>query len=73
VTRTERKRIAQRHHNGWTRAEREDLLDGQSVAEFVAEARAGWPKVPVPKDPVAAAMKVRDKHADHPDLIAWGA
>ncbi|MFD8117073.1 hypothetical protein [Streptomyces microflavus] len=38
------------------------ILDGRSVAEFVAEARKGWPKVPVPGDPVAAARKVVAKY-----------
>jgi hypothetical protein len=34
-------------------------LEGKSVREWVAEARAGWPKAPpAPKDPIAAAQKV---------------
>ncbi|MEU3052255.1 hypothetical protein [Streptomyces griseus] len=40
----------------------EHILDGRSVAEWVAEARAGWPKVPVPSDPVSAARKVVAKY-----------
>ncbi|PRH79384.1 hypothetical protein C6N75_09885 [Streptomyces solincola] len=39
-------------------------LEGRSVAQWVAEARAGWPKVPVPSDPYVAARKVLDKHAE---------
>lgn len=56
------KRIAQRHHNGWNAQERAHPLDGMSTAEFVAVARAGWPKVPAPTDPYKAARRVLDKH-----------
>lgn len=38
-------------------------LDGHTVATWVAEARAGWPKVPVPADPVSAAERVMKAHA----------
>ncbi|GGR51890.1 hypothetical protein [Streptomyces roseolus] len=38
-------------------------LDGRSVAEWVREARQGWPRVPVPSDPIAAARKVFERHA----------
>lgn len=39
-------------------------LDGLSVREWVAEAREGWPKVPVPADPYKAAQRVREAWAD---------
>ena len=39
-------------------------LDGKSVAQWVAEARAGWPRVPVPKDPHKAALRVLSQHQD---------
>jgi hypothetical protein len=60
---TAAKRIAQRHHNGYNAQERAHPLDGMSTAEFVRVARAGWPRVPVPADPLKAARKVAEKHA----------
>lgn len=39
------------------------ILDGYTVAQFVRTARAGWPKVPVPADPIKAQRKV---------VEAWG-
>lgn len=39
-------------------------LEGKSVAEWVREARAGWPKVPTPKDPLKAALKLAEKYDD---------
>ena len=56
------KKIADRHHHGGNREQRAHPLDGKSVAEWVAEARQGWPRVPVPKDPLKAAQKVADKY-----------
>lgn len=43
-------------------------LGGQTVADWVAEARAGWPRVPVPKDPAKAAQKLAEKYADELEL-----
>lgn len=46
-------------------------LDGKSVADWVAEARKGWPKVPAaPKDPAEAARKIAAKYGDEVDLGA---
>lgn len=46
-------------------------LGGQTVAEWVREARAGWPRVPVPADPYKAACKLLQAHQDelHYDTI----
>lgn len=37
-------------------------LGGLTVAEWVKEARAGWPRVPVPKDPIKAAQRLVEKY-----------
>lgn len=48
-------------------------LGGQTVREWVKEARAGWPKVPVPKDPAKAALKVAAKYAPDPwTVVEYG-
>ncbi|MEU6056967.1 hypothetical protein [Streptomyces sp. NPDC047097] len=39
-------------------------LEGRSVSRWVAEARKGWPKVPIPSDPDDAARKVLERHAE---------
>ncbi|MFF8831363.1 hypothetical protein [Streptomyces sp. NPDC015131] len=68
---TERRQIHNKFHppvnkGGWngTYVVPPHPLEGRSVAQWVAEARKGWPKVPVPSDPYVAARKVLDKHAD---------
>lgn len=59
-------KIFRRHYNndipgGLSRAAHP--LEGKSVRAWVAEARAGWPRVPVPGDPLKAAQKVAEKHS----------
>ena len=67
---TDRRKIHNRHtpHESydwetkrWARAPHP--LDGYTVAQFVAQARAGWPKVPVPADPFKAAQRVMKTHS----------
>lgn len=62
-TPAEAKKIADMHHHGYNREERAHPLEGKSIRAWVAEARAGWPRVPVPGDPLKAARKVAEKHA----------
>ena len=66
---TECKRIHRRHT---TEPGSLHPLDGRTVAEWVREARAGWPKVPVPGDPAKAAQKLADKYSDT-GLPEWSA
>lgn len=37
-------------------------LGGMTVREWVKDARRGWPRVPVPKDPYEAALKVAEAY-----------
>lgn len=72
MTAAEAKKISARHHSGWNAEARAHPLDGKSVAEWVAEARKGWPRVPVPGDPLKAALKVAQAHAGSDKLSLAG-
>jgi len=60
--------VYKRHTNVDSPSRNPHPLDGKTVAEWVAEARAGWPKVPVPGDPAKAAQKLADKYGDELEL-----
>lgn len=64
---TERRKI----HNKFHPESDPHPLDGRSVSEWVAEARAGWPKVPVPADPAKAARKLAEKYSAGLDVSNW--
>ena len=51
-------------HNPYATQKDRHPLDGKTVSEWVQEARAGWPKVPVPRDPFKAAQKVTAAYSD---------
>ncbi|MFG3137655.1 hypothetical protein ACGFZA_15765 [Streptomyces sp. NPDC048211] len=76
---TERKKIHKRFYPAvdyyadghWHVATPPHPLDGRSVAEFVQEARAGWPKVPVPGDPRKAAQALAKKYSAGLDVSEW--
>lgn len=61
MTPAEAKKVRARH---WRSSRDPHPLEGKSVREWVAEARAGWPKVPVPKDPAKAAERLAKTYGD---------